>query len=109
MRARLLTLLCVSTIVLTTAAAQAQVGTTAPPTSTPGTSTPSTSTPSASAPGTTTGSSTNAPGTNSLGTAQSSGRGGGGQGAASVADDPALKDEDRKVDRTVKSTICRGC
>jgi len=105
MRARLLTLLCFSTIVLTTAAAQAQVGTTAPP----GTSTPSTSTPSASAPGTTTGSSTNAPGTNSLGTAQSSGRGGGGQGAASVADDPVLKDEDRKVDRTVKSTICRGC
>jgi hypothetical protein len=56
----------------------------------------------------TVGMSADRPGTNSLGTAQSSGQGGGGQGAASVADDPALKDENRKVDRTIKS-ICRGC
>jgi hypothetical protein len=101
MRARFLTLLCFSAITLVAASAQAQVGSTSPP--------GSTTTPSSSAPGTTTGMSNNAPGTNSVGTAQSSGRGGGGQGAASVADDPALKDEDRKVDRTIKSTICRGC
>jgi hypothetical protein len=98
MRARLLTLLCVWAVMLT-ASAQAQIGTSPPGASSPGTTGLSSNPP---------GSSTNTPGTNSLGTAQSSGRGGGGQGAASVADDPALKDEDRKVDRTVKS-ICRGC
>jgi len=95
MNTRRLTLLCVTAITLTTASAQAQVGNS----TSPGTN---------AAPRGTVGMSTDRPGTNSLGTAQSSGRGGGGQGAASVADDPALKDEDRKVDRTLKS-ICRGC
>jgi hypothetical protein len=48
------------------------------------------------------------PGTNALGTAQSSGRGGGGQAAGSVGDDPAVKAEERRTDQALKS-ICRGC
>jgi hypothetical protein len=92
MKARLLTL-CFAAIMLTAASAHGQVGSTAAP--------------GASMRGTV-GLHTDRPGTNSLGTAQSVGRGGGGQAAASVADDPALKDEDRKVDRTINS-ICRGC
>ena len=98
MTTRRLTLLCFSAIMLTAASAHAQLS----PSTAPGASPRGTV-------GGTVGLNADRPGTNSLGTAQSSGRGGGGQGAASVADDPALKDEDRKVDHTVKSTICRGC
>ena len=94
MNTRRLTLLCLSAIMLTAASAHAQLN----PSTAPGAS-----------PRGTVGMSNDRPGTNSLGTAQSSGPGGGGKAAASVADDPALREEDRKVDRTVKSTICRGC
>ncbi len=58
-----------------------------------------------------------APGTNTLGTAQSSGRGvntesgvttGSGRSAGSESVDAAISDENKAVDRKIKS-ICRGC
>ena len=98
MKARLLSILCVSAVVLVAVSAQAQVGN-AP--------SGSSSAPGASTQGTT-GLSSNTPGTNSLGTAQSSGKGGGGQAASSVGDDPGVQAEERKVGQSIKS-ICRGC
>ena len=99
MKAPALTFACVAAVLLAAASAHAQTAGNPP--------SGSTAPPGALNQGTT-GLSTNTPGTNSLGTAQSSARGGGGQGAASVGDDPAIQAEDRKVDQAVKS-ICRGC
>jgi len=54
------------------------------------------------------GTSPSAPGTNSLGTALSSSGKGSPMAGAELGTDPALKREDAKVARMIKS-ICRGC